>query len=291
MIEKYFFFGFGQVAKYLVNDLIKSKKKFEFVVTTTSKSLKKKFKGKTYFSLNFNGTNFDKKINNYLKRSNYLIISIPPYKGKDYVISKFGRLIKTLNLKKTIYLSATSVYGNHNGKWVNEKSVLKPSSDFGKSRLIAEKRWLKLNKNSKLNLIILRLSGIYSRENNPIKRLKSGPKIYISKKNQFFSRIRVEDISRTIKKIFENKKIYNEIINVSDDLPASSENVTKFASKLLNIKKLKPISFQKLEGKMIRSFYRDSKKVSNKKMKKLLKIKLLYPTYKAGLKNLFNKSF
>ena len=49
MIEKYFFFGFGQVAKYLVNDLIKSKKKFEFVVTTTSKSLKKKFKGKTYF--------------------------------------------------------------------------------------------------------------------------------------------------------------------------------------------------------------------------------------------------
>ena len=88
------------------------------------------------------------------------------------------------------------------------------------------------------------------------------------------------------------KKIYNEIINVSDDLPASSENVTKFASKLLNIKKkLKPISFQKLEGKMIRSFYRDSKKVSNKKMKKLLKIKLLYPTYKAGLKNLFNKSF
>ena len=194
-------------------------------------------------------------------------------------------------MKKTIYLSATSVYGNHNGKWVNEKSVLKPSSDFGKSRLIAEKRWLKLNKNSKLNLIILRLSGIYSRENNPIKRLKSGPKIYISKKNQFFSRIRVEDISRTIKKIFENKKIYNEIINVSDDLPASSENVTKFASKLLNIKKLKPISFQKLEGKMIRSFYRDSKKVSNKKMKKLLKIKLLYPTYKAGLKNLFNKSF
>ena len=37
---------------------------------------------------------------------------------------------------------------------------------------------------------------------------------------------------------------------------------------------------------MIRSFYRDSKKVSNKKMKKLLKIKLLYPTYKTGLKNL-----
>ena len=47
MIEKYFFW-FRSVAKYLVNDLIKVKK-FEFVVTTTSKSLKKNLKGRLIF--------------------------------------------------------------------------------------------------------------------------------------------------------------------------------------------------------------------------------------------------
>ena len=39
---------------------------------------------------------------------------------------------------------------------------------------------------------------------------------------------------------------------------------------------------------MIKEFYKDSKKVSNKKMKNKLKLKLQYPTYKQGLKNIFN---
>ena len=219
------------------------------------------------------------------------LISIPPSKGKDYVLSNFGKIIKSLNFKKIIYLSATSVYGNHNGKWVSEKSNLKPSTEFGKSRLKAEQRWLKISKKKNINLVILRLSGIYSKESNPLMRLKAGPKTFISKKNQFFSRIRVEDISRVLNKIFYDKKISREIINISDDLPASNENVTKFAAKLLSIKNLKSISYRNLEGKMIKGFYKDSKKVSNKKMKSLLNIKLLYPDYKSGLRNLFRKSF
>ena len=39
---------------------------------------------------------------------------------------------------------------------------------------------------------------------------------------------------------------------------------------------------------MINEFYKDSKKVSNNNMKKKLKIKLKYPTYKHGLRNIFN---
>ena len=39
---------------------------------------------------------------------------------------------------------------------------------------------------------------------------------------------------------------------------------------------------------MIKEFYKDSKKVSNNNMKKKLKIKLIYPTYKHGLRNIFN---
>ena len=71
-------------------------------------------------------------------------------------------------------------------------------------------------------------------------------------------------------KIFYDKKISREIINISDDLPASNENVTKFAAKLLDIKNLKSISYKNLEGKMIKGFYKDSKKVSNKKDEKFI---------------------
>ena len=42
------------------------------------------------------------------------------------------------------YLSATSVYGNHYGAWVDEKSITSPTSTNGKERLNAEKNWLDL---------------------------------------------------------------------------------------------------------------------------------------------------
>ena len=41
---------------------------------------------------------------------------------------------------------------------------------------------------------------------------------------------------------------------------------------------------------MIKEFYKDSKKVSNKNMKNKLQLKLKYPTYKEGLRNIFNNT-
>ena len=284
MQDKYFFFGFGQVAKYFLDNLIKKKKNFTFNITKTAKSFKKSFKGKKYSSFHFDGKKFDKKMIKFLKLSNYIIISIPPRKG-DPVIKHFKNHLNSTNLKKIIYLSATSVYGDHDGKWVNEKSKLKPTSKFGKRRLKAEQEWQKLFKNDKKKLYILRLSGIYSKENNPIKRLKAGPKIYINKKNHFFSRIRVEDIARVILKILKKKNLDGGVFNVSDDLPASSETVTKYAAKLIKISSLKSVSYKNLKGEMIKNFYKDSKKVRNSKIKKVLKINLKYPSYKKGLRD------
>ena len=37
--------------------------------------------------------------------------------------------------------SATSVYGDHNGKWVDENSRLKGKTLFGLRRIKAEKKW------------------------------------------------------------------------------------------------------------------------------------------------------
>ena len=158
---------------------------------------------------------------------------------------------------------------------------------MGKRRLEAEKSWKKLFSNYKINLNILRLSGIYSKENNALNRLKNGPKIFIKKNNQFFSRIRVEDIARVLDKVLNNNKIKGEIFNISDDLPASNEEITKYAAKLLNINNLSSIKPNKLQGS-IKNFYKDSKKVGNLKMKKILKIKLKYPSYKEGLGDLRN---
>ena len=283
--DKFFFFGFGQTAKYLVNNLEKSKKKFTFSATNTKKTTLKIFGKKKFISFKFKDKFYDKKLIKTLSEADYVLISIPPQKKKDLVLKSFGKFLKKSKLKKLIYLSATSVYGNHNGKWVNESSKLKGNTKFGLGRKIVEKSWIKFRDQYNLNINILRVSGIYSKESNVLKKI-SKKNIYVKEK-KYFSRIRIEDLAQIIKKMFYSEKSLL-ILNASDDKPATNIEVANFAAKLLKIKNLKPMSISNFKNKMIKEFYKDSKKVSNKKMKKKLLIKLKYPTYREGLRNIFN---
>ena len=73
-----------------------------------------------------------------LSEADYILVSIPPQKKRDLVLKIFNKFLKKSKFKKLIYLSATSVYGNHNGKWVNENSKLKGNTKFGLCRKIVE---------------------------------------------------------------------------------------------------------------------------------------------------------
>ncbi len=283
--DKFFFFGFGQSAKYFVKNLIQSKKKFSFSATNTKKTSFKSFNKKKYVSFKFKDKFYDKRLTQNLLKADYILISIPPQKKRDIVLNNFKTVLRRSTFKKLIYLSATSVYGNHKGNWVNENSKLKGNTKFGFGRKIVEKAWLKFRNESQQDINILRVSGIYSTENNVLKKILK-TSIYVKEK-KYFSRIRVEDLAQIIKKMFFSH-IRSMTLNASDDKPATNLEVAIFAAKLLNIRNLKPVSISKFKNKMIKEFYKDSKKVSNKNMKKKLKVKLKFPTYKHGLRNIFN---
>ena len=283
--DKFFFFGFGQTAKYLVNNLAQSKKKFSFNATNTKRTSLKTFGKKKLKSFKFRDKFYDRKLIKKLIQADYILVSIPPQKKRDVVLGSFKNLLKKSKFKKLIYLSATSVYGNHNGKWVNENSKLKGRTKLGLGRKIAEKAWLKFRDLNKLDINVLRVSGIYSKENNVLKKI-SRTNIYVKEK-KYFSRIRIEDLAQILKKMFFSQKKFR-VLNASDDKPATNKEVANFAAKLLKIKNLKPVPIAKFKNKMIKEFYKDSKKVSNKNMKNKLQIKLRFPSYKEGLKNLFN---
>ena len=279
---KLFCFGFGQVAQYFVQNLIKKKFKFQLITTNTKKTQIKNFKGinyKTYFFLN---NKFDKKLLKDLNSSNKVLISIPPKDKIDIVLKTFNKNFKKNNFDWVVYLSATSVYGDHKGQWVDEKAKLKSTTKKGIARLFCEKNWLKYYKNFKLPVQIFRLSGIYSRERNLIKRLKEGRVKVVQKSNHYFSRIHVEDIAEVL--TLSMKQNYSgEIFNISDDRPSSNEEITKYATKLTKMSVPKKIKVDKIDNKQLVEFYKDSKKVNNSKMKKFFKYKLKYPTYKEGL--------
>jgi nucleoside-diphosphate-sugar epimerase len=282
-----FCFGFGQVAKNFIKNISTKNIKINLTVTSRDSSSKKVFDGINYDSFQFSQNSYDKKLIKNLEASNYILVSIAPIDGEDIVIKNFKNILKEKKIKWLTYLSATSVYGDHKGEWVDEKSKTNPTSPNGVKRLKAEKSWMELAENQNLPVQIFRLSGIYSHENNVLKRLKSGDAKIIKKENQFFSRIHVEDIAEILFKSleqFKNKEIYN----ISDDRPASSEEVILYGSKLLSIEPPTIVNLKSIENEMVLNFYKDSKKVNNKKMKEIFNYKLKYPTYVEGLNNIHN---
>ena len=282
-------FGFGQVAKNFIKKINDDGVLFNLTTTSREVSKNKKFENIDYQSFQFTEKSFDKNFLSKLEEADHILLSIAPVNGVDIVIENFQNYFKSKKLKWITYLSATSVYGNHSGQWVNESSETKPTSPNGIDRLKVEKEWMKLSDKFDLPLQIFRLSGIYSNQYNILKRLKSGKAKIINKKNQFFSRIHVEDISNILSiSLTQLKK--NEIYNISDDKPTSAEEVTMYGAKLLGVDKPKTTEINEIESEMLKGFYRDSKKVNNKKMKEIFKCKLKYPTYVEGLKNIFNNA-
>ena len=248
-----FCFGFGQVAKNFIKKLEYEKLNIKLSTTSREKTMQKKIGNVSYQSFHFDGLKYDKDLVEQLNKSDHILISIAPVNGKDIVIENFQKIIEKSSTKWITYLSATSVYGDHNGEWVNEESETKPTSPNGVSRLNAEKSWMNLAANKGLPIQIFRLSGIYSNDKNILVRIKSGEAKIINKKNHFFSRIHVEDIANILFESIEKFKS-KEIYNISDDKPASSKEVTLFGSKLLETVSPKTIEFESIENEVMKNF-------------------------------------
>ena len=280
-----FCFGFGQVAKNFIKKLNTEQYNINLSATSRSESSKKIFNGINYNSYLFNSENFDQNLVVKLKEADHILVSIPPENQEDLVIKNFSKFIERSKVKWITYLSATSIYGDHKGEWVNENSKTNPISNNGIARLKAENAWVSLEKNKKIPVQIFRLSGIYSNEKNILTRLKSGEVKLINKKNTYFSRIHVDDISNILFKSLSKFKS-GEIYNLSDDKPSTSEDVTLFGAKMLNIENIEKIEVDQIKSEMLKNFYNESKKVSNKKMKSYFDYNLKFPSYIEGLNHI-----
>ena len=283
-----FCFGFGQVARNFVKKLISEniELKLSFTSRKSKNEIDKSFKGNFF---KFDGEFFEKDLIKNLESADHILISIPPVNREDLVINNFSRYLSQIKPKWITYLSATSVYGNHNGAWVDEKSETNPTSENGIQRLVAENLWLSTCKKFNLPIQIFRLSGIYSNTNNILQRLKLGTAKIIKKENHFFSRIHVDDIANILFNSLKNFKS-EEIYNISDDKPSSSEEVTVYAAKLLKLNIPGEIKIEDIDSRMLRDFYKDSKKVSNSKMKNFFNYNLKFSSYIEGLNHIRDNS-
>ncbi len=75
--------------------------------------------------------------------------------------------------------------------------------------------------------------------------------------------------------------------NVCDDEPAPPQEVVGHAAALLGMAAPPEIAFEQAElSPMARSFYAESKRVSNSRIKRELGVRLQFPSYREGLASL-----
>mgnify|MGYP000099897719 CR=1 FL=1 len=214
----------------------------------------------------------------------HILLSIPPDAEGDPVFDVMAEdILRLKNLQWIGYLSTTGVYGNLDGGWVDEESPYNPSGERGNRRMRAEQEWRSLYETKGLPLQIFRLPGIYGPGRNQLVSLKNGKARRIAKPGQIFSRIHVADLAAILMASME-KPNPGAIYNVADEEPAPPQDVVAHAAELLGLEPPPLIDFDKADlSPMARSFYSDSKRVSNAKIKSELGISLKFPTYREGL--------
>lgn len=220
-----------------------------------------------------------------LSEATHLLISAGPDAEGDPVLRALRPEIEKLapRLEWAGYLSTTGVYGDHQGDWVDESTPLTPSTRRGKWRVAAESEWQSI---PDLPLHIFRLAGIYGPGRGPFAKVRKGTARRVIKKGQVFSRIHVEDIAQVLAASIAQPNP-GAIYNLCDDDPAPPQDVITHAAELLGLPLPPAVDYETAEmTPMARSFYAESKRVRNDRIKDELGVALLYPDYRTGLQAL-----
>ena len=218
-----------------------------------------------------------------LAGTTHLLTSVPPGRDGDPVLMRQGDAIARLpGLRWAGYLSTTGVYGDRNGGWVDEESPLRPTGPRGQRRVAAEAGWRALG----LPIHLFRLAGIYGPGRNALETVRRGQARRIVKPGQVFSRIHVDDIAAVLRASMKMRSP-GAVYNVCDNEAAPPQDVIAFACGLLAGAPPPCIAFEQAElSDMARSFYRDNKRVSNRRIKDELSVTLRWPNYREGLRGL-----
>lgn len=217
-----------------------------------------------------------------LQAATHILMSIAPG-DSDPVLRHHGADIRAAPALEWIgYYSTVGVYGDHEGAWVSEAAALKPSSRRSKERVEAEDGWTALGKECGIPVSLIRLAGIYGPGRNTLVNLSDGSARRIIKPGQVFNRIHVADIARITEAAAIMKA--HGVFNGADNEPAPPQDVVEYGARLMGLPVPPDIPFETANlSAMGRSFYGETKRVSNLRLKADLGIDLLYPTYREAL--------
>jgi nucleoside-diphosphate-sugar epimerase len=183
------------------------------------------------------------------------------------------------SLKKFVYTSSTSVYGQADGSLVKESSPTEPSSSTSRLLIETEKLLIEAAATRGFPAVILRVAGIYGPERGHLflQYLRDEARI-AGKGERFINMIHRDDLVNVIIAVLKSGRA-GEIYNATDDEPVAQIHFFRWLSETLG-KWMPPFATEEENAARKRGL--TNKKVSNRKLKMELGVALKYPTFRQG---------
>jgi len=287
--------GFGYSAQHYV---ALYGQRFDRIVGTTRSAANaaalaaRRFGGSTVEMIVFDGTAASPALIDSILDATALIVSISPADGADPALARLrDAMMAAPRLLSIVYLSTIAVYGDHDGRWIDETTPLTPALTRAGDRIEAERAWQMLGARRRIPVGIVRSAGIYGPGRNALETVKAGGARRIVRPGQVFNRIHVADLGQIIDKAIDFALLRGSggVFNAADDEPTAPGDPIVFAAGLLGVAPPAEIDFEEARTTMSPfavGFYGESKRVRNQRIKSLLGVALRYPTFREGLRAL-----
>jgi nucleoside-diphosphate-sugar epimerase len=219
-----------------------------------------------------------------------LHLAPPPQQGD--CDTRTARLIRALArggcVRRLLYASTTGVYGDAGGAWIDETGPLRPASDRAMRRADAEARVRWFGRAFGVCANVLRIPGIYAADRpggDPVERVRQGAPVLLPQDDVYTNHIHADDLARVcIAALTRGAPL--RIYNASDDTELKMGDYFDLVADAAGLPRPPRISRAQAQAELspLRlSFLSESRRLRNTRMKRELRVRLIYPTVQHAL--------
>jgi nucleoside-diphosphate-sugar epimerase len=207
----------------------------------------------------------------------------PPNDGDRDTRTRHLVAVQAGAVERAVYISTSGVYGDHGGRQIDETAHLRPANDRAVRRVDAERVM-----RGRLHAAILRVPGIYAHDRMPLERLRQNLPALAQADDVYTNHIHADDLARiAIGALVRGRaaRVYNA---VDDSALRMAEyfDLVADATGLPRPPRLPRAALKAAVSPMMYSFMTESRRLSNRRLRSELKVRLLYPTVASALATL-----
>ena len=187
--------------------------------------------------------------------------------------------------QRLVYMSTSGVYGDCSGAVVSETRPTMPMSPRARRRADAERMLRGWGAESGTHVTVLRVPGIYASERLPIARLKSGMPALARDEDAYTNHIHADDLARIVLAALIRGK-GGRAYNASDDSSMKMGDYFDLVADCFGLPHPPRVSWASAQATVpetLLSFMRESRRLSNVRLKKELRVRLRYPSVHEGI--------